>query len=216
MLTATRLTLPPAAQLEVPWPALESGMTLSGAEFDRRYELRPDIKKAELIQGVVYVASPVRITEHATPDSRLVGWLTNYAVLHRDTQSANNGTVRLSLDDHVQPDAMLWYIIGGTAKVGSDSYMDGAPELVVEIAASSASIDLGVKLRSYQKAGVQEYVVWATEEKRITWFSLEEGLFIPLAPGADGWTESRVFPGLRLHIARLLAGDGAVILPGAA
>ena len=196
-------------------PALESGMCLTAEEFDWRYELQPDMKKAELVQGVVYVGSPVRIDEHAEPDAILGGWVVNYALTHPGTRAAANGTVRLSPMDRVQPDSMLWKTTGGTASIGPDHYMDGAPELAVEIAASSASYDLRAKKESYRRAGVQEYVVWVTEEDRIHWFALEGGQYIELAPGADGWTDSRVFPGLRLHIERLLNGDGTVVLPGA-
>ena len=196
-------------------PALESGMRLSAEEVDRRYELRPDIKKAELVQGVVYVASPVRIDEHAEPDSILTAWVANYAITHPEARSAGNGTVHLSPNDRVQPDCMLWKRSGGTANVGADHYLHGAPELAVEIAASSSSYDLGAKKESYRRAGVSEYVAWITEDDVIRWFSLEHGEYIELQPDADGWTESRVFSGLRLHIERLLNGDLAVVMPGA-
>ena len=195
-------------------PALESGMRLSGEEFDRRYELTGDCIKAELVQGVVYVASPVRIDEHGTPENWLSTWAGAYALKHPGLQAANNGTVRLSPADHVQPDVMLWKQSGGTARIAADRYMDGAPELAVEIAASSASYDLHFKKESYRHAGVQEYVVWVTEDDRIFWFALEDGQYVELQPDAEGWTYSRVFPGLRLHIERLLNGDGTVVLPG--
>ncbi len=195
-------------------PALESGMRLSAEEFDRRYALTGDCIKAELVQGVVYVASPVRIDEHARPAARLTTWVDGYAIHHPGTAAAAEGSLYLSSADHVQPDAMLWKTGGGSARIGSDSYMHGAPELAVEIAASSASYDLHFKKESYRHAGVQEYVVWVTEDDRIFWFALEGGEYVELQPDADGWTHSRVFPGLRLHIERLLNGDGTVVLPG--
>ena len=195
-------------------PALESGMRLSAEEFDRRYELTAKNFRAELVQGVVYVASPVRIDEHGTPENWLSTWAGAYALKHPGLQAANNGTVRLSPEDHVQPDVMLWKQSGGTARIAADRYMDGAPELAVEIAASSASYDLHFKKESYRRAGVQEYVVWATEDDRIFWFALEGGQYVELQPDAEGWTHSRVFPGLRLHVERLLDGDGSVVLSG--
>jgi Uma2 family endonuclease len=193
-------------------PALESGMRLNAEEFDRRYALQPDLR-AELVQGVVYVSSPVSI-DHSEPDSMLIAWLRNYAAGHRAVRCANNSTVLLSADDRVQPDAMLWRRADGTARVNG-KYVEGAPELAVEIAVSSASYDLNVKKESYRRAGVQEYVVWVIEDEQINWFALENGSYVELAPGEDGWTSSRVFPGLRLHTERLLAGDESVILPGA-
>ena len=142
------------------------------------------------------------------------GWLVFYSIANPGTQFAHNGNVRLSPDDRVQPDVMLWKRSGGTAQLAADGYMDGAPELAVEIAASSASIDLYAKKDAYRRAGVQEYVVWATEDDRIFWFALEGGEYVELQPDAEGWTHSRIFPGLRLHVERLLNGDGTVVLPG--
>jgi Uma2 family endonuclease len=117
--------------------------------------------------------------------------------------------------DRVQPDSMLWKTFGSTAEVGTDSYLHGAPELAAEAAASSASYDLHSKKDSYLRAGVSEYVVWVTETPAIHWFARVGDRFEELTPGPDGWTESRVFPGLRLHIQRLLDGDRTVVLPGA-
>lgn len=194
-------------------PALESGMQLTAADFDRRYELRPDIKKAELVQGVVYVQSDVRL-DHAERDALLSAWVASYSISAPATRAARNGTVHLSHSERVQPDSMLWKRTGGTATLGADDYLHGAPELVVEVAASSRSYDLGAKKESYQRAGVTEYVAWITEDDEIRWFSLVDGDYAELQPNADGWTESRVFPGLRLHIQRLLDGDGTVVLPG--
>lgn len=55
-------------------PPLESGDRLTRAEFERRYEAAPEHFKAELIEGVVYVASPVRIF-HGNPQFNLIlGW----------------------------------------------------------------------------------------------------------------------------------------------
>ena len=195
-------------------PALESGMRLTGDEFDRRYELTAESFRAELVQGVVYVASPVRIDEHANPDSWMAAWVANYSVTHPGMQSGTNATVRLSPDDHVQPDALLRKWSEGGSRIADDGYIDGAPELAVEIAASSASYDLHFKKESYRRAGVQEYVVWVTEDDRIFWFALEGAEYVELQPDAEGWTHSRVFPGLRLHVERLLNGDGTVVLPG--
>lgn len=192
-------------------PALESGDVLTRDEFERRYSQRHDIKKAELIQGVVYVGSPVRFEEHAEPDNLLSTWLGMYAIHHPGVRAGNNGTVRLSEDDVPQPDSMMWYEAGQSA-IDADHYLGGAPELAVEVAASTANIALNRKKESYRRARVQEYVVWLTEDERFLWFRLRDGEYGELAPGAEGYIESEVFPGLRLHPARLLAGDRTAIL----
>lgn len=93
-----------------------------------------------------------------------------------------------------------------------DGYLEGAPELVVEVAASSASYDLHDKLRAYQRAGVQEYIVWRTLDNALDWFELSNGAYVRREPDAQGIIESRIFPGLRLDIIKLLAGDAAGVL----
>ena len=184
---------------------LESGDRLTRAEFERRYSARPDIKKAELIEGVVYVASPVRIEEHARPHADIVFWLGGYRMTHPECWVADNGTVRLDADNEPQPDVMLFR--GGRLRIHSDGYLAGAPELVVEIAASSASYDLGAKMNVYRRSGVQEYVVWQMLEGRIDWLRLVEGVYQPIAPNQGGIIESVVFPGLRLNVGAMLSGD---------
>lgn len=183
---------------------LESGDRLTRDEFERRYETRPDIKKAELIEGVVYVASPVRISEHAEPHGEMVFWLKAYQLLHRDCRAADNGTVRLDEWNEPQPDVMLYR--SGPARLDDDDYLAGAPELAVEVSASSASYDLGPKMEAYRRNGVREYVVWQILEERIDWFRLTDGKYEPVAP-VDGIIESSEFPGLRLNVAAMLSGD---------
>jgi Uma2 family endonuclease len=188
-------------------------MRLSTAEFDRRYFLRTDLPKVEFLYGVVYV--PLSISRHSDREGLLSAWLTNYQVSHPDTVSAPNGTVFLSADHRVQPDGMLFFRNGGSGRIGQDDYLHGPPELVAEVAATSADYDAGPKFRAYEEAGVQEYVLWLVDGGAIHWYALEDGRYTELPPAADGWTYSRVFSGLRLHIRRLLAGDRAVILPEA-
>lgn len=56
-------------------PPLENGDRLSRAEFERRYQAMPQVKRAELIEGVVYMASPLRLKSHGEPHGDLIGWL---------------------------------------------------------------------------------------------------------------------------------------------
>ena len=129
-------------------------------------------------------------------------------------KTGDNATVRLDLDNEPQPDALLCIApeAGGAVDLSADDYVQGAPELIVEIAASSAAIDLHDKLRAYRRNGVREYVVWRARDRRIDWFVLEDGEYRPLAAGRDGMLESRVFPGLRLAVDALLRGDTARVL----
>ena len=194
-------------------PALESGDRLTRCEFERRYAARPDLKKAELIEGVVYVPSLVRAASHAEPHYTLIGWLAAYSAATPGVHGADNATVRLDLDNEPQPDALLRIERrGGRSRVGEDDYIEGAPELVVEIAASSAAIDLHDKLRAYRRNGVREYLVWRTGEHRIDWCELVEGEYRPLPRTARGVLHSNVFPGLRLAVDAMLRGDLAAVL----
>lgn len=183
---------------------LESGDRLTRDEFERRYETRPEIKKAELVEGVVYVASPVRITQHGRPHSFMNFWLAAYVATHPECDLADNGTVRLDPHNELQPDVMLFKT--GPERIDEDDYLVVAPELVVEISASSASYDLGPKMEAYRRNGVREYVVWQILEERIDWFRLADGSYQPVAP-AGGIIESAEFPGLRLNVPAMLLGD---------
>jgi Uma2 family endonuclease len=121
----------------------------------------------------------------------------------------DNDTVRLDVDNEPQPDALLRIepAAGGRSRVGEDDYIEGPPELIVEVAASSASYDLHDKLNAYRRNEVQEYAVWRVYDQKVDWWELREGEYIPLAPDQTGTIRSRVFPGLCLDIPALLKGD---------
>ena len=204
---------PRAAPLPEP-PPLISGDQLSRAEFERRYEAHPEIKKAELIEGVVYVATPVHAQYHGRPHSDVIGWLSVYRAATPGITVLDNTTLRLDNDNEPQPDAMvrLEPALGGRSRIDEDDYVEGAPEFIVEIAASSASYDLHAKLRVYQRIGVQEYLVVQMYEQRMDWFVLREGVYGVLEPDGAGVLCSEVFPGLWLEPAALLAGELAAML----
>ena len=192
--------------------SLESGDHLTREEFHRRYSARPDIKKAELVEGIVYVGGRVRLVEHAQPHAFAVGWLGLYASQVSGVRISDGGTVFLDERNEVQPDAFLWRPEPGGPRLTDDGYIDGAPQLIVEIAASSVSYDLHEKMEAYRRNGVGEYVVWRTVDAAIDWFSLRDGTYVRIEPDADGMIESEQFPGLRLHVPSLLAGDLAAVL----
>jgi Uma2 family endonuclease len=196
-----------------PTAPLESGDRLTRPEFERRYRAST-IKKAELIEGVVYVASPLRFQQHAEPHSRLTTWIGIYVALTPGTRSGIKPTVRLDLDNEPQPDIVLLIdeAAGGQARLSPDGYLEGTPELVVEIAASSAAIDLGDKKQAYRRNGVQEYLVWQVYENRLDWFSLVDGDYQSLPIDAQGVARSATFPGLWLAVPALLNGDMAKVL----
>jgi Uma2 family endonuclease len=190
-------------------PPLENGDRLTLAEFERRYQAMPHHRKAELIEGRVFMASPVRARKHGKPHAAIMGWLSDYWVATPGTELIDNPTVRLDADNEPQPDACLRIeeSIGGQSRVTEDDYIAGAPELIVEIAASSASYDLHDKKQVYRRNGVQEYLVWRVLDQAFDWFVLQDGTYVSLLIDADGVLRSRVFPGLWLAVNYLLAGD---------
>lgn len=195
-----------------PYPGalpLENGDRLDRAEFERRYRAMPGVKKAELIEGVVYMPSPVQFDHHARPHARMVGWLLQYEDATPGTQVCDNATLRLDPENEVQPDALLRIVSGGASRATDDGYLAGAPELVVEIASSSASYDLHDKREAYRRNGVAEYLVWLTREERFLWWHLEEGTYRQIEAVEGGVLRSVVFPGLWLDAAAMLSGDYA-------
>jgi Uma2 family endonuclease len=190
-------------------PALESGDRLSRVEFERRYAAMPERTHAELIEGVVYVASPVRVRKHGKPHSDIIGWLVTYSAGTPGVMVCDNATVRLDLDNEPQPDALLRIEeeAGGQSRISEDDYIEGAPELIVEIAASSASYDLHDKLRAYRRNGVREYLVWLVQEQQFHWYVLREGEYQLQTPDGAGMLRSGVFAGLQLAVEALLTGD---------
>jgi Uma2 family endonuclease len=191
-------------------PRLENGDRLTRHEFERRYNAMPQVKKAELIEGMVYMPSPVRLTSYGKPHSVLSTWLGYYVAKTPGlTIFGDNSTVRLDEDNEPQPDLLLVLPphAGGLARLDDDGYVDGPPDLVCEIAASTVSIDLNAKMNAYRRNGVREYLVWRTEDAALDWFTLRDGRYELLAVGADGTIGSERFPGLRLKPAALLAMD---------
>ncbi|GAX38855.1 Uma2 family endonuclease [Nodularia sp. NIES-3585] len=195
-------------------PELQSGDRLTRSEFERRYTADPHIKKAELIEGIVYVASPLRHQQHGKPHSRVITWLGVYQSLTPGVDLSDAPTVRLDLDNEPQPDAVLFIEpdTGGQTRLSSDGYIEGAPELIVEIAASSAAIDRGSKKQVYRRNGVLEYIIWQSYDNQIEWFYLIDDDYQLLSPNADGIIRSQVFPGLWLAVEALLNNQMAQVL----
>jgi Uma2 family endonuclease len=190
-------------------PPLQPGDRLTRAEFERRYDATPNLKKAELIDGVVIMPPPVSAGGHSSPHFRLITLLGVYEAATPGVEGGDNGSLRLDLDNMPQPDAFLRIIesCGGQSRIDDDDYVDGAPELIAEIAATSASYDLHDKMNVYRRNGVKEYIVWRTFDRAIDYFILRDGRYDALAPAARGILQSQVFPGLWLDRASLIAGD---------
>jgi Uma2 family endonuclease len=212
-MTATVETLHRGSRSRVVPPPLENGSRLTSHEFLRRYEAMPELKKAELVKGIVYMPSPVSV-DHGKPDNLVQIWLGLYAVKTPGIECFTNTTVILGPVNTPQPDACLCLKPGrgGQTRINEKRYFVGPPELVAEVAVSSESLELGDKLECYAMAGVREYLVWRTLEPGFDWFALEDAEYVTVKPDARGLIRSRGFPGLVLDVKALLAQDGGKVL----
>jgi Uma2 family endonuclease len=195
-------------------PPLQNGDSLSADEFELRYDATPNLKKAELIDGIVYMLPPPVSDEfHSSPHFDLISWLGIYRAATPGVRGGDSGTLRLDLKNRPQPDAYLRILTecGGQSKIDKDGYVAGAPELIAEVAASSVSYDLHVKLNCYREHGVKEYVVWRVYDEAIDWMFLRGGNYEQL-PLEMGIYKSEVFPGLWLETAAMLSGDIAAVI----
>jgi len=190
---------------------LVAGEKLSREEFLRRWEALPNLKRAELIEGVVYMPSLVRVT-HGSVELLVATWLGNYAAATPGCEGGCNATWFM-LEDAPQPDCYLRILpeYGGQSSL-ERGFGSGAPELAVEVSLSSASYDLGPKLRLYRAAGVEEYISVLLTESQVIWRRLVSGEYTKLESGPDGLLRSHIFPGLWLDPGALLNRDTPRIL----
>jgi Uma2 family endonuclease len=194
-------------------PTLAAGDRLDRDEFLRRYNALPDFNQAELIEGVVYMASPVSAKQHGEVHSMMMTMLGFYSIYTRPCVCGDNSTINLDSKNAPQPDCYLRLEteFGGQTKI-EDGMIVGAPELIAEISASSVSYDLHDKKSAYERNGVKEYIVWRVDDRKIDWFVLEEGSYKLLNQDKNGVYKSNVFPGLWIDSALLIAGKFAEAL----
>ncbi len=160
------------------------------------------------------MASPLRFRSHAKPHGYLITVLGLYESATPQVEMGIEPTVRLDLENELQPDGVLLISPenGGQSTLDEQGYIQGAPELVAEIAASSAAIDLGDKKRAYRRNGVKEYIIWQVFDEKIDWFRLEDGDYVSVTPDEQGIIRSQVFPGLWLDIPNLIQGNMQQVL----
>jgi hypothetical protein len=209
---ATDTLLPPRTV-----PLLRDGDRMDRDEFERRWDAMPDLKHAELIEGVVHLMPAALSMKHGAPHFDLITLLGYYRLQTPGVSGADNASIRFDNRNMPQPDVILRIDDehGGQSRIDADGYLDGGPELIAEIANSSKSRGLGVKKTVYQRNEVREYIVWRTQDKAIDWFILRGDAYVPLPPGTDGITRSEFFPGLWLDIAALLGNDDVALLRAA-
>lgn len=185
---------------------LRNGDCLTQAEFHGIYCQLGEDFRAELLGGTVFVAQPLKRL-HARGQVNLAAILAAYAGATPGVECCDNATVILGEDDEVQPDLLLRILpeYRGQSHTTQDDYIEGAPELIAEVAYSSRAIDLHLKRKRYLRAGVLEYIVMCLDPREIRWFSLAAGRMLGRCD--DGIYRSKIFPGLWIHNDGLLNLD---------
>jgi hypothetical protein len=193
-------------------PPLQSGDRLSRAEFLRRWHLHPEIKRAELIGGVVYMPSPLTRL-HGVTDNTAATWLGTYRAHTPGTESGSNATTLMEGEETPQPDEYLRVLpeYGGRSR-NEGKFIAGGPELITEISVTSASIDMNQKFELYERMGVQEFIAILMYEQEIRWHRLGAKGYKQIEPSAGSIWKSKVFPGLWLDGKAMLANDAAKVL----
>jgi Uma2 family endonuclease len=179
-------------------------------EFHAAYANYEGLARVELIEGVVYLPSPISLAGHARPQSLVLFWLNAFAAAQPAVEAVGPASVLLDDQNEPEPDAMLLRTTPGW--LNEEGFLVKIPELAVEIANSSRSRDLHQKLRAYERNGIAEYVVWRVSDGEIDWFELREGRYVKRAADASGMIESREFPGLVMDVPAMLAMDRAKVL----
>lgn len=189
-----------------PCPQLDNGDRMKQPEFHEIYEQMPEGFKAELVRGTVFVSMPLR-KPHAKDHVRLSSILDTYEASTPGVEVLSESTTILGSDDEVQPDLLLRILpeYGGKSRDTYDQYIEGPPELICEIAHSSRAIDLNLKRKRYERAGVLEYIVLCLNPREVHWFDFASKAMLQL--NSDGVFRSNIFPGLWLCNQGLLERD---------
>ncbi len=185
-----------------------NGDHLSRVEFERRWDAMPHLRRAELIEGIVFMPPPTS-EMHSGSHNDVFLYLARYASETAGVVSRITPSVRLDNKNEFQPDCLLRIESPalGRSRISADNYIEGAPELVAEVAVSSSDYDSHEKRDVYERLGVQEYLLWRVLDARLDWWTLRDGAYVALKPRHDGVHCSQVFPGLWLDLRALLAGE---------
>jgi Uma2 family endonuclease len=186
---------------------LVEGQHLDQPTFHSLYEATPPGTRAELINGVVHMPSPVG-SAHSVAQVPVIVWLDYYAEKTLGVQVMDNATTILGWKSEPQPDGLLRILPDSGGRTWLErGFVHGAPELVVEVSKATRFVDLGPKKADYEQAGVLEYFVHAIDPDEIFWFGQDEGILVKRALDDDGLYRSTAFPGLWLDPQALLKGD---------
>ena len=164
-------------------------------------ELVAEDRKADLLDGVIYMASPEN-----TDSNELFVWLIGIVsgyVEQRDLGDVYGSRVAFRITDKQGPEPDIAFVAKEHRDLRRRGYIDGPPDVAIEIVSpDSVDRDYDIKRRVYEDAGVGvgEYWILDIDEQRGLFLRNEGGQFVEFLPDPEGWIESRVVPGLRLRV----------------
>ena len=192
-------------------PQLLPGMHLDCDEFLERWVALPNLKYAELINGVVYMPSPLS-RDHGVPDNMIATWIGMYCWNTPGTEAGSNLTYLFSAKNVPQPDQSLRILPAHGGRTKDQGNLNaGPPELAIEVSVSSLNFDLGDKLTMYELEKVQEYLIVDVKNQQIHWHQLVDNKYQRLEPDDAGVLKSIVFPGLWLNGQALFDHDTSLL-----
>ena len=111
-------------------PPLREGDCLSSSEFLRRWEAMPELKRAELLAGVVFLV-PLVEHSHSCVHGEMSAWVWLYQESTSGCDSGIKCTWRMGPNDVPQPDVFLRILPDyGGQSYEERNYAAGAPELI--------------------------------------------------------------------------------------
>jgi Uma2 family endonuclease len=169
------------------------------------YQLLPGDEKADLIDGVIYIAPPDSLRAN-----QLTGFI--YRLLQDFLEAlATGGKVFFSrfacrLSDLRAPEPDVVYVRPERVELVEEGGMRGGPDIAVEVVSrESRHRDYEDKRRLYEEAGVPEYWIIDPIQQRVEFLVLDEGRY-HLAPLEENRLfRSRALPGFWIDVDWLLA-----------
>jgi hypothetical protein len=195
-------------------PPLADGQLVSLEEFEQRFDATPDLKHAELLDGVAYLRHDGRAFAGSCR-AALIGWLGVYSASTRFLLPGAHGHVALDDRNELQPDAILAVRpeAGGTVVLDATGVVRSAPDFAADVFTTTNATLLPKRIAAHERGGTLEYLVWYAEHKCVDWLVRERGEFVAMNPDpADGLLKSVAFPGLWLDATALLNGDLDTVL----
>jgi Uma2 family endonuclease len=160
-------------------------------------------EKADLLNGVIYMASP-----ESTDNNDLGVWLLK--LMSEFTEQSDLGKVYFSrvafrITEKQGPEPDIAFVAKRRLRLVKKGFVDGPPDIAVEIvSADSMERDYETKRALYERAGVKEYWIIDPDERKATFLRRQRGKFREVA--LDGTVfESIVLRGFKLDVRWLWA-----------